>query len=85
MLKLAFIAALVGCSPTYYVGSRIARAKNTCPTTAMVIGDLVIAGGMLAIATIKDLGDHPNEAAGWGASGFGLFTLVNVSEVLCRK
>lgn len=85
MLRLAIIlsVALSGCSYAYHVGARVSRAKNTCPTTSMVLADFFVSSALFGIAGIKQIADKNREAVAYGAGGMTVFALSTVAEIAC--
>jgi hypothetical protein len=78
-LALAFAVVLSGCSPAYYA------ATKRCPTTQMLIGDLVLGGAALAVSTIKWNAGKEWESLAYTTGAGAVFLGANLAEVRACK
>lgn len=77
------LALLVGCSPTYRITKRN-KAKN-CPTTVIIVGDLVLASAALAVSALKWNAQKHYESLGYTTLGMGVIFGAHFAEDGCRR
>lgn len=83
--KVWLLLALVGCSPTYYLGARAVKANNTCPTTSALLADFLLGSTALGLSVLKQTAGKDGEAVAYATGGMTIFLLANVSETACRR